>query len=70
MGRTAMIDGQLPPFLWPYAEAWAVKILNMLPTTSNELDETPQTKFARILRLNDDLHTPFLSHVRVFRAIA
>jgi hypothetical protein len=30
MARTAMIDANLPPSLWPYAEAWAVKILNIL----------------------------------------
>jgi hypothetical protein len=70
MARTALIDADLPPSLWPYAEAWAVKILNILPTTANQNNETPHSKMARLLGLHKDLIDPFLSHIRVFGAIA
>jgi hypothetical protein len=69
MARTAMIGADLPPFLWPYAEAWAVKILNLLPATANN-DESSQSKMARLLGLHKDLLVPFMLHIRVFGAIA
>src|SRR5580700_2974952 len=70
MARTAMIDADLPPFLWPYAEAWAVKILNILPATANDNNESPYSKMAQALDLHKDLVAPFISHIRIFGAIA
>ena len=70
MARTAIIDADLPPTLWPYAEAWAVKILNVLPTTANENSETPHSKMACLLGLHKDLLHPFLQHIRIFGATA
>ena len=52
MARIAMIDANLPPSVWPYAEAWAVKILSILPTTANENSETPHSKIGRLLGLH------------------
>src|SRR5947209_12911222 len=70
MARTALIDEDLPPSLWQYAEAWAVKVLNILPTTANENCETPHSKMARLLGLHKDILCPFLQHIRVFGATA
>jgi hypothetical protein len=70
MARTAMINANLPPSLCPYAEAWAVKILNILPTTPNENRETPHSKMARLLGLYKKVLHPFLQHLRIFGATA
>jgi hypothetical protein len=70
MSRTAMIDADLPSSLWPYAEAWAVKILNLLPTSANENDEPPHSKLSRLLGLHQDLLNPYVLHIRVFGAMA
>lgn len=65
-----MINANLPPSLCPYAEAWAVKILNILPTTPNENRETPHSKMARLLGLYKKVLHPFLQHLRIFGATA
>ena len=67
MARSAMIDANLPASFWPYAEAWAVKVLNLLPTSSNI---SPHQQIAQLLHLHDDFHQPFVKHIRIFGATA
>ena len=70
MARTTMIDVDVPSFLQPYAEAQAVKILNILPTIANENSETPYLKMARLLGLYKDLLYLFLQYVCIFESTA
>jgi hypothetical protein len=67
MARSAIIDAKLPKSLWPYAEAWAVRVLNTLPATANQSNESPHSKFCRLSGIQI---TPSFSHIRIFGSIA
>ena len=69
MARCAIIDARLPEFLWPYAEAWAIRILNLLPAKANGM-VSPQAKLASTLRLHKSVSVPFYHHIRIFGSIA
>ena len=70
MARSAIIDSGLPSFLWLYTEAWAVKILNLLPMKANANNQTLYSKMAQILGLHNDLTNLYYRYIRIFGATA
>ena len=70
MARSAMIDANLPASLWPYAENWAVKVLNLLPASANNNNDSPHLRMSQLLQLHSDIHQPFVKHIRIFGATA
>ena len=70
MARSAIIDSGLPSFLWPYAEAQAVKILNLLPMKANANNQILHLRIAQILSLHNDLTSLYYRHIYIFRATA
>ncbi|KJZ70069.1 hypothetical protein HIM_10530 [Hirsutella minnesotensis 3608] len=69
LARCIMIHSKLPEFLWPYAQESVVKVLNLLPCKSNQ-GLSPHEVFASFLRVNEELHKPYIRHLRTFGCVA
>ncbi|MBE3043303.1 hypothetical protein IMZ48_12175 [Candidatus Bathyarchaeota archaeon] len=62
--RCMLLGAGLPDDLWMYALQTAVTVINLLPTASNEGQESPHEALARYRYAND--HEPYIKHLRTF----
>ena len=68
--RTALIDAQLPEYLWPLAEDSAVRIINLTPSNANPDLQSPHERFAKYFDFPTEVWTPHIRHIRTWGCTA
>jgi hypothetical protein len=70
MSRTSLKAANLPDHLWPFSEETTVTVLNLLPSKANPHMKSPHQMLAEALKLHDNVHFPYILHIRTFGCIS